>query len=88
MKVSCASIIIDSRGSIKQDRQACEPEREGDRHAHDQQADEDAKQDQRGLSGGKNGAAHRAAPNRIRASSTICSPANTIQVTPATGQAT
>ena len=72
----------------QKDRQTCEPERESDRHAHDQQRNEDTKQNQRGLSRGKHPSAHCFAPNKTRVSSTICSPAKTIQVKPATGQAT
>ena len=41
-----------------------------------------------GLAGRKDIYAHGFIPNMIRASSKICSPANTIHVTPATGHAT
>ena len=48
----------------QQDRQAGEAQREGDGHAHDEQAKEDAEQDDRGLPGGKNVAAHHALPDQ------------------------
>src|ERR1044071_3338620 len=72
----------------QEDRHAGKAERKGDRHANDEQADKNPEQDHCGLSGRKNIAAHCFAPSKIRISSTICSPANTIHVTPATGQAT
>src|SRR5258708_20690224 len=74
-------------GLDQKDREGGQAERKGNWHANDEQADEDPEQDHCGLSGRKNIAAHCFAPSKIRSSSRICSPANTIHVTPATGQA-
>ena len=50
----------------QKDRHTGKAERKGDRHANDEQADENPEQDHGGLSGRKNIAAHCFAPTRIR----------------------
>src|SRR5439155_14298365 len=73
----------------RQDRQAGEPQREGDGHPQDDEQEEDAEQNVRGLGWREHRTAHQALPpSRILSSSTNCSPRNTIQVSPAPGQAT
>src|SRR5690606_28277124 len=73
----------------RQDRQTCEPEREGDRHAHEHQQEKQSEQDECRLTRREDGAHHAdALPKMTRRSSNICSPRKTIQVRPVTGQAT